>query len=248
MVQAQHRMATELEHLAQRVADNRRAKVTHVHLLGDVGRGVVDDHALRGHRQRHRAARLVRDHPAQLLLHEWHSKLDVEEARACDLDRLAHVLEAQPRDNVLGDVARLRLERLAKWHRHVALVVTELGPRRRHQHRVSIGVLWPIGLDERRTHSLAEPRGRIECRLARMVLRRRALGVLDEFRRAAAKPPPAAADGAHDRGTVLRRCSERRAEAHATLLHDACRRTPRPWHYEAHDEADAQSHKGEGRK
>ena len=46
MVEPQHRMAAELQHPRQTVANDRGAQVPHVHLLGDVGAGEVHDHRL----------------------------------------------------------------------------------------------------------------------------------------------------------------------------------------------------------
>ena len=46
VVQAQHVGAAELKRAAERVAKDGRPQVTHVHLLGHVGRGEVDDDPL----------------------------------------------------------------------------------------------------------------------------------------------------------------------------------------------------------
>ena len=44
VIEAQHRMAAELQHPRQRVANDRGAQMPHMHLLGDVGAGEVHHH------------------------------------------------------------------------------------------------------------------------------------------------------------------------------------------------------------
>ena len=72
----------------ERVADDRRAQVADVHLLGDVRRRVVDDHlvALRG--QRHAEPRVAGE-SERLALEEVAREREVDEAGARDLDALA---------------------------------------------------------------------------------------------------------------------------------------------------------------
>ena len=52
MVDPQHVVAAELQHPANRVADDGRPQMPHVHLLGDVGGGEIDQHVFFGHRGR----------------------------------------------------------------------------------------------------------------------------------------------------------------------------------------------------
>ena len=56
VVLAPHVVAEEPEHAGQRVPDERAAQVADVHLLGHVGRRVVDDHGLGVRRRRRRPA------------------------------------------------------------------------------------------------------------------------------------------------------------------------------------------------
>ena len=113
VVLADHGVAEELEHPHERVADDRRAQVPDVHLLGDVGRRVVDDdRARRGGGRRRRGAR----RPAtavELVGEERVVEREVDEARAGDLDRAAHLLQHARVDDPLRDLARVR--RRSAW-------------------------------------------------------------------------------------------------------------------------------------
>ena len=79
-------MAREAVHAGQRVANNRGAQVTDVHLLGDVGRRVVDDHGAR-HRRGRDAEPLVGPQRRQLAAQERGVEREVEESRSGHLDR-----------------------------------------------------------------------------------------------------------------------------------------------------------------
>ncbi len=114
-------MADELEHAHQRIADDRRAQVPDVHLLGDVGRRVVDDDALRVGGQSHADALVAFQH-GKLLLQERLVERDVDEARAGDLER-GLPGEICGRNDVVGNIARLATELLGQSKGTVGLRV-----------------------------------------------------------------------------------------------------------------------------
>ncbi len=121
-------VAEELQHAHDGVADDRRAEVADVHLLGHVGRGVVDDHHLGpgvgrhaepvvgGHLQQQRAEEALRDH-------------EVDEPRPGDLALLDGALERGCRagQHVGGDVAGRTTEPLGQRQCAVSLVVGSVG-------------------------------------------------------------------------------------------------------------------------
>ena len=108
-----HPMTDRRQHPVQAVADDRRAQVAHMHLLGHVGRGVVDHHRLRvvG---RHDAERRV----GELVGHRFGQHLgaqpEVEKAGPGDLRRLAQVGDLQPGHDLGRPLARRRPSALAR--------------------------------------------------------------------------------------------------------------------------------------
>ena len=123
VVHPDHVVAGELERAHDRVADHGRAQVPDVHLLGHVGRGVVDRDRLRGRRERDAEARIgqrARPPRRQRLGRER----EVDEPRPGDLRRrqqAARVAELlrHPR----GHVARRLAELLGQLHGEVGLQV-----------------------------------------------------------------------------------------------------------------------------
>ena len=93
---------SEHEHPHQRVADHRRPQVADVHLLGDVGRRVVDDDRARSTpRPARRADRRARSRPSSRG-EEVVVEREVDETRAGDLDRAAHTFEHARVDDLAG--------------------------------------------------------------------------------------------------------------------------------------------------
>ena len=115
----------------QGVADHRGAQVPDVHLLGHVGRGVVDHHAQRLGRGGDAQARVVHQ-GTELGVQESGGQRQVEESGAGDLDG-GEVGQVQARRDLGGDVARGAVQRLGQRHDAVGLVVAALGVT---QHRV----------------------------------------------------------------------------------------------------------------
>jgi hypothetical protein len=97
-------MPDAAQHPVQAVPDHRRPQMTHMHLLGDVRRRVVDHHDLGIPDPIHADLRV-----RQLLGHglRQHAGLEpqVDEAGSGDLGRLAEVCDLQPGDDVGGDLA-----------------------------------------------------------------------------------------------------------------------------------------------
>ena len=92
MVQPQHVGAAERERVAQRVADDRRPQVPHVHLFCDVRRRKVNNDALG--EARHDRGGAVDQHGLHVLCEPRAVQLDVDEARPCE--------PARPRVSVSG--------------------------------------------------------------------------------------------------------------------------------------------------
>ena len=133
-----------LEGASDRVADDGRAQVPDVHLLGDVGRGVVDRDVLR---------RLERDTDALVGLDVLQQPGDpgvgegeVDEAGAADLDGVAHAVEVEGVDDLGRDLARRHTDLLGQGERGVDLHVGEL---RRTQHRVGLAEVVTEGGGDR---------------------------------------------------------------------------------------------------
>ena len=135
VVLADHSLAGERQQAAQRVADDRRAQVADVHLLGDVGCGVVDDvrplarraGARRGGRRsrQRRAARRGSRRSNVRLMKPGPATSTALHAPASD----AGV------DHRLGQLARVAAEPLGQRQRPVALRV---GPVARPHDRVDL--------------------------------------------------------------------------------------------------------------
>ena len=82
VVLAPHVVAEEAEHAGQRVADERGAQVADVHLLGHVGRRVVDDAPSRGVATGSTPSRASAESAATCAGHEVVGQRQVDEARA----------------------------------------------------------------------------------------------------------------------------------------------------------------------
>ena len=117
-------VAEVLEGAGERVADDRRAQVADVHLLGDVGRGVVDRDDL-GRLGGHAEPR-VRLGGLHLLGDPRVAEGHVDEARSADLGGRDEVARLEVLHDGVGDVARLATEPLGQGHGGVDLHVGEL--------------------------------------------------------------------------------------------------------------------------
>ncbi len=118
-------VAEGTQHAVEAVADDGGAEVAHVHLLGHIGRGVVDDDSL-GMLLRRDTVRGVGEDRGGRLGEHGGLEPDVDEAWAGDLQRLAQVVELNLVDDVLGDDARRALLLLGEAQGDVRLEVPEL--------------------------------------------------------------------------------------------------------------------------
>ncbi len=134
-------MAEELERARQGVADDRRAQVPDVHLLGDVRARVVEDDG-----------RAVDALDAEAIVAEQHGdggaeprrgQREVDEPRAGDLRRLAEIAGVERGDDRLRRLARILSHALRQAHRDVRLIVAEAGVLRRPHQRVGVDELGP---------------------------------------------------------------------------------------------------------
>ena len=122
-----------VEHAHERVADHGGAEVPDVHLLGDVGRRVVDDDRARGRAAGATPSRSSAATSASCAARKRSVEREVDEARPGDLDRAAHGAEHTAVDDLLGDLAWVAAELLGERQGAVDLGVGAVG---RAHHRV----------------------------------------------------------------------------------------------------------------
>jgi hypothetical protein len=104
------RVADRGEHAVEAVADDRRAEVPDVHLLGHVRAGVVDDDALRERDGVDAPVRVLQQRRGRGREHVG-AHAEVDEPRPGDLERLTQVVEVELRDDVGGHLtAQVTLE------------------------------------------------------------------------------------------------------------------------------------------
>ena len=152
VVVADHPVAEEVHDARDRVANNRRAQVPNVHLLGDIWRGVLDDDVLRAS-QRRNPQPLVGKQQIRLARYPVVTQDEVDEARAADLGGDAEVGHVELFGQLGGHDAWWAAEALAERQRDVGLVVGELGwP----DQRVGVGFLVAERGHERLSHPLRE--------------------------------------------------------------------------------------------
>jgi len=126
VVVADHSGALEAQDPGQGVTDHGRAQVTDVHLLGDVGLGVVDDHpGLVLHRY---PQPVVRQPPADLLDERGPGQHHIEETRPRDLTRGQNVTGIQRLHDLLGDLPRIGAKLFRHLQQPVGLEVRSVGP------------------------------------------------------------------------------------------------------------------------
>ena len=153
MIEPQHRMAAELQHPRQGVADDRRAQMPHMHLLGDVGTGEVHNHRRPGRsalplNQRHPQPRVPQP-PAQFGRQQLGPQGEIEEAGPGDLRRQAQggkgrislQLGQQRRGHLPGSL----LQGFGQGQGAIGLKIAEFGLARRHQ----LGIQAATGGDRR---------------------------------------------------------------------------------------------------
>src|SRR6185503_5859762 len=159
VVLANHLVARELEQPRERVADDRRAHVSDVHLLRDVRRRVIDDDAILDPRGRH-AEPLVARELGEAALDERRLQGQIDEPRTGDLDTLADVGEIGRGDDGLRDLPRSTLQRLGHAHREIGLKIRALGAA---HHRIDPRVLGAESFG----HGRLQPRAENGARIAR---------------------------------------------------------------------------------
>ena len=151
VIEAQHRMAAELEHPRQGVANDRGAQMPHMHLLGDVGAGKIHHHRRRVLHRRH-AETLVPQPCRHLRRQPLRADREVDEARPGDLRLQAEVGEGgiglQLLHDRRGDLPRSLLQGLGQGQRAIGLEVAEF----RLAGRGQLGVQPRIGLREGPLH------------------------------------------------------------------------------------------------
>ena len=142
------------EHATQRVTDDRRTQMPRVHLLGDIGRPIVD-HAHVTHFGFLHAERRLGQHFAERLGEHVVTQRQIDEAGTRDFDALVvtQVLQVQVSEQRLRNVTGRTTERLAQAHRHVDLVVRAVGAA---EQRICIAVFGTEGLCEGRFEAVTQ--------------------------------------------------------------------------------------------
>ena len=109
VVESEDVVADELEQAADAVADDCRAQVADVHLLGDVWRGEVDHGSLLVAADKGRTHATVGHDLAQLGAHKLLGQVDVDEARSADLALGNDLVGRQAGHNSLRHLVRVHL-------------------------------------------------------------------------------------------------------------------------------------------
>ncbi len=126
MVIARGLMPQEPQHAAQSIADHGRTNMADVHRLGHVRRRVID----------HERARMFRRWDAKPAVAQGRRKpLDqpvafqsqIDEARPGDFGFLTQVGQIKSADDLSSHLAMRAAQLLAQRHRHIGLIVAELG-------------------------------------------------------------------------------------------------------------------------
>ena len=122
---AQHLLAEEAPDPLDRLADDRRAQVTDVHLLGHIGSGVVDDDPA-GALDRPDAGPFVAREGVGAQAEGRVRHGDVDESRPRDLDPLDRGIPPQALGDLARDLSRVALQGLGRREGAVALEVGEV--------------------------------------------------------------------------------------------------------------------------
>ena len=155
VIEAQHGVAAELQNPRQRVANDRGAQVTHMHLLGDVGAGEIHHH---GRRVLHRRnAKAWISQPGRHLRHQpLGSHRQIDEPRPGDLGLQAESSEGritlQLRHDRCGDLTGRLLQGFGQGEGPIGLEVPEFRLARRRQ----LGIQGVAGIGERPTHRCSQ--------------------------------------------------------------------------------------------
>jgi len=139
MVIPDHLVPGELQDPRDGVTHDGRAQVPDVHLLGDVRRGVVDDHPQRVLGQRD-AESGIAELRGRRLAEPGILQRDVDEPRAAHLSALDQRCAGEVTSDRLGDLPGWPAELPGKGERDTRLVV---GERRWPDHRIDLGVVRP---------------------------------------------------------------------------------------------------------
>ena len=128
MVAADGVVADGGQHAHQRVADDAGAQVADVHFLGQVGRGVIDNHLL-ARALRFDAQRGAGQRGADLAGQKDRVEVDVDKAGAGNFDFAGDAGQVQLGNYLLGQRARVGFFGLGGGHDAVGLIVAKLGAR-----------------------------------------------------------------------------------------------------------------------
>ena len=134
------------------VTDDRRAQVPDVHLLSDVGRGVLHHHGLRTGRRGESEPGVV-EHLRGLGGDPVVAQGEVDEAGPADLGLGAHVRDVQSGGQLAGHLPRRAAQPLAERQRHVGLEIRERGGP---DLRVGVAVVRAERRDDGVVHPLRE--------------------------------------------------------------------------------------------
>ena len=151
------------EDTVEAVADDGGAQVPDVHLLGDVGRRVVDDDPLRMRGATQPVMRIL-EHGGGGLGENVGANAEVDESRPGDLQRLTQIGDVEPGDDVRRDLPGGSFLLLGEAQRHVGLEMPELGFRGRPHLRIHPRDGAQTGIEQGRQrlhegHSLTLRRG-----------------------------------------------------------------------------------------
>ena len=120
------------------VADDGAAKVADVHLLGEVGRGVIHHHGLGNLCHPGvdgEAGREIGGLPGE----EGIAQMDVDESRTGDVDLVGQIVNGEIGDDALGQLPGRHFHRLGGGHGAIGLVVAQALPGIQGDVRAAVG-------------------------------------------------------------------------------------------------------------
>jgi hypothetical protein len=133
MIVSNHLVPKQPENAVERVTENGRADMAHVHGLGDVRRAEIDDDGARLRRGAIKEV-LARMRGLERGGDRFALEPKVQETRAGDLHRAAPRGNIEPGEDILSKLARVKLPFLGESHQRIALVIAELRVARTHLH------------------------------------------------------------------------------------------------------------------